>query len=321
MEAELKRLRADAPSRDMAMSSSKTRDRATGGSTSGAASTASARPVPRGCLRVATCGEPPAFPSDESGRRELADWLASAENPLTARVIVNRAWHWLFGAGLVRTIDNFGTTGETPSHPELLDCAGRPVHRRGLVDQVAGPSNRPVASLSARRRSTIPSAARSTRRTACSGAPNRRRLDAECIRDAMLSASGRLRSEMGGRSFPPDLDGRLRLRHSSDARRSVYDPVFRNALPDLFEVFDFADPSMVVGRRNASTVAPQALFLMNHPFVLEQARACGPSLAPPSRPATTEPGSIAPTCVSSVGGRPTAERRIALRFPRPITGR
>ncbi|HYR57912.1 MAG TPA: DUF1549 domain-containing protein, partial [Chthoniobacteraceae bacterium] len=77
--------------------------------------------VPRGLLRVAMQSEPPAFSDQESGRRQFADWLASAQNPLTARVFVNRVWHWLFGAGLVRTTDNFGTTGEAPGNPELLD--------------------------------------------------------------------------------------------------------------------------------------------------------------------------------------------------------
>src|SRR5262249_39566207 len=77
--------------------------------------------APRGFLRVASTGSAPPMPTNESGRRQLADWLTDRRNPLTARVFVNRAWHWLFGAGLVRTPDNFGTTGELPSHPELLD--------------------------------------------------------------------------------------------------------------------------------------------------------------------------------------------------------
>src|SRR5205807_4219920 len=78
-------------------------------------------PAPRGFLQVAIVGTPPAIPANESGRRQLADWIACRDNPLTARVAVNRAWYWLFGAGLVRTPDNFGTTGEVPSHPDLLD--------------------------------------------------------------------------------------------------------------------------------------------------------------------------------------------------------
>ena len=77
--------------------------------------------VPRGFLRVATIGDSSELPTNESGRRELAFWLASVKNPLAARVAVNRVWCWLIGAGIVRTPDNFGTTGERPSHPELLD--------------------------------------------------------------------------------------------------------------------------------------------------------------------------------------------------------
>src|SRR5436190_14771684 len=87
--------------------------------------------VPRGFLQVATVGQPPIVPDQQSGRRELADWIASPSNPLTARVVVNRVWHWLFGAGLVRTTDNFGTMGEAPSHPELLDHLATQFIERG----------------------------------------------------------------------------------------------------------------------------------------------------------------------------------------------
>ena len=100
---------------------------------------------------------------------------------------------------------------------------------------------------------------------------NRRRLDAECLRDAMLAVDGSLVLDQGGPSYPDDLAADYGFVYGG-MRRSVYAPVFRNSLPELFEAFDFADPSVTTGTRNVSTVAPQALFLMNHPFVLEQSR-------------------------------------------------
>ncbi len=149
-------------------------------------------------------------------------WRA-ADNPLTARVIVNRAWHWLFGAGLVRTTDNFGTTGETPSHPELLDYLAvrfvedgwsvKTLVRRIVLSRTYRLVARPMP---ARPR-------RATRRTACSGGTNRRRLDAECIRDTMLAVSGQLQLDMGGPDFPADLNADYGFKHT-DTRRSVYRP-------------------------------------------------------------------------------------------------
>src|SRR5262249_25036229 len=100
---------------------------------------------------------------------------------------------------------------------------------------------------------------------------NRRRLEAECLRDTILLVSGRLTADMGGPTFRPGLATDYGYKHA-DTRRGVYSPVCRNALPEIFEVFDFADPSVTTGRRNVSTLAPQALFLMNHPFVLEESR-------------------------------------------------
>lgn len=226
--------------------------------------------APRGFLQVATCGECPTIPADESGRRQLADWMASRDNPLTARVMVNRVWHWLFGSGLVRTTDNFGTTGETPSHPELLDHLTAKFIEQGwsvkkLVReivlthawQMTSAGNEPGLAADPENRLLW--------------RMNRQRLGAEQIRDAILSISGGLKTFEGGATIPASLSSDYGYKHSEPIR-SVYVPVLRNSLPDIFEAFDFPDPSMVTGRRNASTVAPQALFMMNHPFIMEQAQ-------------------------------------------------
>jgi hypothetical protein len=226
--------------------------------------------VPRGFLEAASCFAAPEIPADEGGRRQLAAWLTHPGNPLTARVFVNRAWHWLLGAGLVRTTDNFGTTGEAPSHPELLDhlaqCfvdGGWSVKR--LVRQIVLSQ---TYRLSSADDPLLHSADPENRLL---GHMQRRRLDAECLRDAMLQISGALKADRGGPGFRDDLAADYGFVDTSN-RRSVYVPVFRNALPELFNAFDFADPSTVTGRRNTSTVAPQALFLMNHPIVIAQAR-------------------------------------------------
>jgi mono/diheme cytochrome c family protein len=224
--------------------------------------------APRGVLQVATLGAAPAMPATESGRRQLADWIAARENPLTARVMVNRVWHWLFGVGLVRTTDNFGTTGETPSHPELLDHLALQFVEDGWSIKTL--IRRIVRTEAYRRASGRPGDVDPDNRLL--GVANRRRLDAECIRDTMLSVSGRLRLDPpGGATYPASLNSDYGYKGASELR-SVYVPVFRNALAEIFEVFDFADASVSTGRRNASTVAPQALYLLNNPFVLDQAK-------------------------------------------------
>ncbi len=311
---ELKRLKAAGPTRPMAMT---VRESPRPGDVRvhirGSVHTLGDR-VPRGFLRIAMLGPAPEIPSDQSGRRELAEWLGSGRNPLTARVFVNRAWHWLFGAGLVRTTDNFGTTGEPPSHPELLD---------DLATRFAGEDGWSVKRLVCRivlsRTYRLSSAANADPKAAgvdpenrLVWRQNRRRLDAESIRDAILSVGGALRRDMGGPSFPAGLTADYGFRYDQ-TRRSVYVPVFRNALPELFEVFDFADPSMVVGRRNISTVATQALFLMNHPFVLDQAlRASRRLLAGPDR---DDSARAARAYRWTLGRPPTpAERELVVRF-------
>jgi hypothetical protein len=226
--------------------------------------------APRGFLRVAECGKVPAIPAKQSGRRELAEWLGSTENPLTARVMVNRTWHWLFGAGLVLAPDNFGTTGDPPSHPELLDALTVQFTEDGW--SVKRLVRRIVLSRAYRLSSVgTPEALAADPDNRLLSHMNRRRLDAECIRDAMLCASAQLRTERGGPGFPANLTADYGYR-GTDLRRSVYLPVFRNALPEPFEAFDFADSSVTTGRRNVSTIPSQALFLMNHPFVLDQAK-------------------------------------------------
>jgi hypothetical protein len=269
-------------------------------------------PAPRGVLQVATLGEAPVMPSDESGRRELAAWLAGANNPLTARVIVNRTWSWLFGVGIVSTPDNFGTTGEAPSHPELLDALALRFADEGW--SIKGLVRRIVLSRAYQLSTTAdPKALAADPENRLHWRMNRRRLDAECIRDTMLMVSGQLDLTMGGRTFPRELASDYGFPQTT-LRRSVYAPVFRNALPELFEVFDFADPSMVVGRRDVSTVAPQALFLMNHPFVMEQARQSARRLLD-TADLDTDDARLVRAYRLTLGRPPSAaERRIGLQF-------
>jgi hypothetical protein len=231
--------------------------------------------VPRGFLSVCSAGPAPSLPASQSGRKELAEWIASKDNPLTARVFVNRAWHHLFGAGLVGTTDNFGTTGERPSNPELLDhLAARFVADgwsvKGLVRSI-------VLSRTYRQGGSNPAAEKVDPENRLCGRMSRRRLEAECVRDAMLMVSGKLSPERGGLTYPATVAADYGYK-PNDTRRSVYLPMFRNALPAALEVFDLADPSVVTGVRNTSTVAPQALFLLNHPFPAGQAKAAAARL-------------------------------------------
>jgi Protein of unknown function (DUF1553)/Protein of unknown function (DUF1549)/Planctomycete cytochrome C len=311
MEAELKRIKENGPKRDVVMTIAEEAEIGDArvhvrGSVHNLGELA-----PRGFLRVATYGDVPTFPNRESGRRELAEWLGGKANPLTARVIVNRAWHWLFGAGIVRTTDNFGTAGEPPSHGELLDdLAVRFMEDGWSIKSLV----RRIVLSRTYRLSTAddPRAFAADPENRLLWRMNRRRLDAESIRDTVLSVSGQLRFEMGGPTFPMGLIADYGFK-KEETRRSVYAPVFRNALPELFEVFDFADPSMVVGRRDSSIIAPQALFLMNHPFVMAQARQAARRLL--AEAGLDDEGRINRAYQLALGRPPTdSERRIGLGF-------
>jgi hypothetical protein len=317
-EAELKKLRATGPKRGMVMSvvEEKVIEDArihVRGSVHTLGEVA-----PRGFLTVAIHGTPPAIPKNQSGRVELAEWIASRDNPLTARVMANRVWHWLFGAGLVRTVDNFGTTGETPSNPGLLDhLAARfqsdPVGAGGMGWSVKKLVRYVVLSRTYRQSTAGDAATQNADpENRLFGRMNRRRLEAECLRDTVLTVSGQLDQSHGGRTFPASLASDYNYQTNS-GRRSVYLPQFRNALPEMLAVFDAADPSTVTGKRNSGTIAPQALFMMNHPFVLEQARLAAARLLT-EKPAD-EGSRITRAYRLALGRAPTAgERNLAARF-------
>ena len=235
------------------------------------------RLVPRRMPAVlASTTEPLA--ADRSGRQELAAWLTSPHNPLTARVIVNRIWQWHMGDGLVRSPDNFGRLGQAPTHPELLDWLTlhfvesgwslKELHRTILLSATYQMS----AEWNERAAAVDPDNRWRWRFT-------RRRLEVEAIRDAMLSVSGQLDLSMGGSLLPTPNRQYVTSTASVDPvvydspRRSIYLPVVRSALYEVFQAFDFADPSTLSGQRQTTTVAPQALFMMNSKFVSEQAQA------------------------------------------------
>jgi hypothetical protein len=223
--------------------------------------------VPRGFLTVAMKpGTTPHIAAGSSGRRELADWMASPGHPLTARVMANRVWMHLLGEGIVRTPDNFGVTGEPPSHPELLDhLAVRFVDNGWSVKSLI----RDIVLSRTYRLSSRGDSGRDPENHLF-GRAHRKQLDAESIRDTALFLSGRLDPSRGGPTIRNP--GQYDLNYKFDTvRRSVYVPHFRNSILDLFDVFDAANPNLVVGRRPSTNLPTQALFLMNSPFIRKQA--------------------------------------------------
>ena len=220
--------------------------------------------VPRGFVSV-LCDTPlQPLPTDSSGRLELANWIANDKNPLTARVYVNRVWRHVFGKGIVSTPDNFGTMGRRPTHPELLDYLAQRFTENGWS------TKKLIREL------VLSRAFRMTAGTAPATDPenkylsrfNRQRVEAEILRDSILAISGQLDKKHGGLTIRKITQYDLGYKFNTK-RRSVYVPAFRNSMLDLFETFDMANPNLVVGNRNSSTLPTQALFLMNNPFVIE----------------------------------------------------
>ena len=218
--------------------------------------------VPRGAP-VVLGGGPLAIKSG-SGRKELAEWIASTKNPMTARVIVNRLWQGHFGRGLVGTPSNFGKLGERPTHPELIDwLAAQFLQDGGSLKAL----HKRIVTSAAYKQSSVPSPtalAKDPDNRLLSRAP-RRRLEAEALRDSLLAVTGKLDRTPGGIAF----------RDFNTPRRTVYSMTIRSDRTGYGPLFDSADPTNSVERRTVSTVAPQALFLLNSPFALEQAVALG----------------------------------------------
>ncbi|QDV41224.1 Planctomycete cytochrome C [Stieleria neptunia] len=261
----------------------------------------------------------PVFPSGQSGRLELARWMADTRHPLTARVIVNRVWGWHFGEALVRTTENFGRLGDRPSHPDLLDWLARrfmaggwsikDLHRlilRSNVYRLASshPEEERYATIDPENRLLWKA--------------NLRRLEAEQIRDSILAVSGRLNGAIGGKTLPLR-NRQFVFNHTSEdhtkydsVRRALYLPVIRNNLYAFFTQFDYPDPTMPTGSRNATVIAPQNLLLMNDALVMESADALARSVLAQSKDDTDR---VADAYRRAVGREPSQrETERVIRF-------
>ena len=240
--------------------------------------------VPRGYLEV--LGDSPSAASihdPRSGRMVLAERVASPSNPLTARVYVNRVWHWVFGAGLVATPDDFGRLGEKPSHPELLDWLADQFVKEGWSTKRLV---RTLVTTAAFRQSdtTAPKALEIDPKNRLLHHYALRRLEAEAVRDAILSASGRLDPRLYGPPIDPPRsseDPQKRLFSGpldGEGRRSLYTKMTIMEPPRFLATFNQPPPKIPTGRRDVTDVPAQALALLNDPFVVAQAQCWGERL-------------------------------------------
>ena len=279
--------------------------------------------TPRQSLEIIAGEKRTPFPTNASGRLQLAQSVVARDNPLTARVFVNRVWLHYFGAGLVRTASDFGMRAEPPSHPELLDYLAarfmddgwslKKLHRLIVLSSAYqqesgvlggdGKAGRGFLSLF----NGKPSSARAVQidpENKLLWRQNRRRLDFEAMRDSLLAVSAGLDESIGGRST--DI-----IKDASSGRRTIYGYIDRQELPDVFRTFDFANPDTSVGQRFQTTVAPQALFLMNSAFVTGRAKSLSTNLA-----ASATDGTRVTNLYRAVYQRPPTARetKLALQF-------
>ena len=233
--------------------------------------------VPRGFLTALSGGDPPSIPDSQSGRLQLAKWLTNPNHPLTSRVMANRLWRWHFGRGIVPSTDNFGRLGQQPTNQPLLDWLAlrfiesgwsiKKMHRTMMLSsayQMSSEYNERAAEIDPE--------------NALLWRMNRRRLEAEAMRDAIVSLSGDLDLSMGGsiltlkdRQYVANSRTRGGIDYDRNLR-AVYLPVVRSGMYDVFSAFNFPDPSGPNGNRSATVVAPQALFMMNGSILLRHTR-------------------------------------------------
>ncbi|MGD9854314.1 MAG: DUF1549 and DUF1553 domain-containing protein [Planctomycetaceae bacterium] len=277
-----------------------------------------------------------------SSRSSLAEWITREDNPLTARVIVNRVWQHHFGVGIAATPSDFGIMGDPPTHPELLDWLAtefleqnwslKALHRLLVTSAVYRTASRPEVGETAALRSQHDDWSRLhdvDPDNAFLGRARRRRLEGEAIRDAMLSVSGQLNREARGPGIRPPLAPEITSTLLKNqwpvtddpreyTRRSLYLFVRRNLRYPLFDVFDKPDPNLSCSRRSETTIAPQALHLLNSEFALD----CAERLADRISAASNDAREQITICYRLAYGRPPTieEQAAAQQFLRPGEG-
>ena len=233
--------------------------------------------APRGVLSAVPGVKAPEIPQGQSGRLQLAQWMTDPKHPLTSRVIVNRIWRWHFGRGIVPTVDNFGRLGEKPTHPELLDYLAtkfvangwsmKKLHKEILLTEAFQMSS----DFDAKAAEADPENVYLWRMP-------RRRLEGEAVRDGILSAAGSLRFDAEGSILKyKDRQYVANTSKGGDVDydrpvRAVYLPVVRSSMYEVFSAFDLPDPTTSNGDRDATVVAPQALFMLNSSVMLQHSK-------------------------------------------------
>jgi hypothetical protein len=234
--------------------------------------------APRHFLTAISSESQPAIPANQSGRLQLAEWLANPGHPLTSRVMANRIWRWHFGKGIVPSMDNFGRLGELPTNQPLLDWLAlrftganwsiKEMHRIVMLSNTYQMSSNYDAK-----------AAEADPENTLLWRANRQRLESEEVRDAVTAVTGEIDLSVGGtllnykdRQYVANTSRRGGTDYDNP-RRAVYIPVVRSSLYEMFQAFDLPDPATPNGDRSATVIAPQALFMMNSTLVLKSTRA------------------------------------------------